>query len=295
MRLLVRGATLLAALAMLFLGVGWWNATRPPVIVRATLPLEGLPPGTRLKVLLLSDTHFGHPDMGTGRLLAIAARANAERPDLILLAGDYMGGKTLDWPRVRLEQALPPLAALDAPLGVFAVMGNHDESRWTPIVMARQLRPRLLVNSHAEAGPVTVVGLDSASHGANLPRAMKGVAPGRPLLLLIHEGDHLVYLNKPPGHPVLALAGHTHGGQVVLPLIGSLGDLLLGRPKCTRGFCQLGRWPLFVTSGIGTSWLPIRYGVPPELVVLTLVPPPARQGAAVLERHSAGRKSGTER
>ncbi len=271
MRALIRGVAFLATLAILFLGVGLWNATRPPQLVEARLPLAGLPAGTELRVLMMGDTHFGFPDMGTGRLLRIVAQANALKPDLIVLTGDYSGGKIIDWPRVRLETALPPLAALKAPLGAWAVMGNHDVEAWTPKIMALQVQPKLLVNAHADVGPLVIVGLASATHGADPAKALAGVPPGKPILMLLHEGDHLDWLTPPPANPVLVLSGHTHGGQVVLPGVGSVGSLLLGTPLCIRGACRVNGWPLFVTSGVGTSWLPIRYGVRPEIVLLTLV------------------------
>ena len=270
---MIRGVALVAMMILLFLGVGLWNATRPPVLVEARLPLAGLPPGTTVRVMLLGDTHYGHPDMGTGRLLGIVAKANAQKPDLVVLVGDYMGGKIMDWPKVRLEQALPPLAGPDAPLGVWAVLGNHDGPYWTPRIMAQQVRPTLLVNAHVDAGPLVIVGLNSAAHGPDLDRAMAGVPPGKPVLMLLHEGDYLQWLKPPARNPVLVLSGHTHGGQIILPGIGSVGSLLLGEPKCVRGACRVNGWPLFVTSGIGTSWLPIRYGVPPEIVLLTLYAP----------------------
>ncbi|MBS3962102.1 MAG: metallophosphoesterase [Sandarakinorhabdus sp.] len=269
----MRGAALAAALLMLFLGAGLWNATRATRLVEARLPLAGLPAGTEIRVLLMGDTHFGFPDMGTGRLLGIVAQANAQKPDLIVLTGDYMGGKIMDWPRARLEQALPPLAALKAPLGAWAVMGNHDVPVWTPQIAALQVQPKMLINAHADVGPLVVVGLDSAKHGADPARALAGVPPGKPIIMLLHEGDHLAGLTPPPFNPVLVLSGHTHGGQVILPGIGSVGSLFLGKPLCNRGACRVNGWPLFVTSGVGTSWLPIRYGVPPEIVLLTLHAP----------------------
>ncbi|MCG2841553.1 metallophosphoesterase [Sandaracinobacter sp. RS1-74] len=280
MRLLARALAACAALALLFLGVGFWNATRPPEVVKLRLPLEGLPAGREIRVLHITDTHYGYPDMRTRRLNRIVSQANALKPDLIVLTGDYMGGKLFDKPRSWLEEALPPLAALEAPLGVYAVLGNHDEPKWTPVVMARQTAPKLLVNAHVDIGPLVVVGLNSATHGADPGKALEGISPKRPILLLIHEGDFLTYAARPP-NPVLALAGHTHGGQVILPLIGSLGDLHGGKPLCLRGFCTVNGWPLFVSSGVGTTLLPIRYGVPPEIVEISL--------------YSTGRNSGTER
>lgn len=285
MKWIARALAAIAALALLFFGVGYWNATRAPVVVNVRLPLAGLPQGREIRVLHITDTHYGHPDMRTPRLNAIVAQANRLKPELIVLTGDYIGGKLLDKPRSWLEEALPPLAALQAPLGVYAVLGNHDQPHWTPRVMARQVQPKLLINSSADVGPLVIVGLNSAVHGMNMTRGFQDVPKGKPVLLLMHEGDFLSY-HKPPANPVLALGGHTHGGQVVLPLIGSLGDLWPAKPLCRRGLCTLNGWQLFVSSGVGTTFLPIRYGVPPEMVLITLYSPPD---------HSTGRKSGTDR
>jgi uncharacterized protein len=271
MRFLVRLLGLGLAAALLFFGVGYWGATRAPVIVQANHRLPGLPAATRLRVLLIADTHHGWPDMPEARLRTIVAQANALKPDLILLAGDYHGGKLLDVERTpRLEPALRPFAELKAPLGVFAVMGNHDTMRWTPYVLARQPGPRLLINQSVDVGPLVVAGANSATIGADVQGTLAAIPPGRkPILFLLHEGDHFRY-EKAPDRPVLALSGHTHGGQIVLPIVGSLGRLALRSTACRRGACTVNGWPLYVTSGVGTSLLPLRIGVPPELVLLTL-------------------------
>lgn len=269
-------AGLLVLGAALFAG-GMWNATRPPVIERVSLGLPGLPAGTRLRVLHITDTHGSYPDMPRSRLEGIVRQANALRPDMIVLTGDYHSGKFIDWPDMRLEDALEPLSALSAPLGVYAVMGNHDRPKWTPLVMGRRPWPRLLVNDSARAGPLTVVGVDSTRYEPDPERAFAGIADDRPVLLLLHEPDHLEWMKRPARmraqpRSILALAGHTHGGQVVLPVIGSLHKLLIGPQNCLRGLCVIGGQRVYVSSGVGTSGLPIRYGVPPEMVLVTLVP-----------------------
>lgn len=260
--------TLLAAMG-LFLGVGLWNATRPPVVERVELPLPGLPDDVRIRVLLIGDTHAGNPDMPRRRLERIVTQANATKPDLILLAGDYHAGKFIDWPGMRLEDALEPLAGLTAPMGVFAILGNHDQPYWTDWVLARQEGPKLLVNAHVDLGPLAVAGIDSISHSPDIDGALKGVPAGKPVLILLHEPELLLW--RRPSRPALVLSGHTHGGQVILPLVGAPVDRILdGPPPCRRGLCTLRGQKVFVTSGIGTSWLPIRYGVPPEMVEITL-------------------------
>lgn len=281
MRLIGRLFAFAALAALLVTGVGLWNATRPPVVVRADVPLEGLPDGLRIRVLLIADTHFGFPDMGTRRLLKTVSIARAEKPDLVILAGDYMGGKLIDWPRPWLEQALPPLASLDGPLGAFATLGNHDNPVWAPRVMALLVRPRLLRNEAVDLGPLAIAGVDSRYIGADVAGAVAQAPAGKPLLLVIHEGDHLLDVEPPADRPVLALSGHTHGGQILLPGVGSLPHRLMKPTACLRGLCTVNGWPVYVTSGVGTSWVPLRFGVPPEVVVLTL--------------YSTGRKSGTER
>jgi len=258
----------LAALFAVFCGIGFWNATRPPVVVEVAIPMEGLAAGTRIRVAHITDTHVGNPDMRRARLEAIVDQVNGLKPDLIVLTGDYHGGKLLDWPRTRLEQSIEPLARLSAPLGVYAIMGNHDEAYWTPKIFALQPVPKLIVNSHVDIGPFVIAGVDSASHRPDLYRAAKGIPPGRPVLLLLHEPIQLLW-QKPP-RPMLALAGHTHGGQIILPLIGSIGDIVTGKEPCPRGLCTLNGQPVFVSSGVGTSWVPMRYGVPPEIALITL-------------------------
>jgi predicted MPP superfamily phosphohydrolase len=269
---------MLVALGALLGVIGWNEALRPPRLVQVALPLPGLAAGAEIRVLLLSDIHAGYPDMPPERLARIVAAANQIHPDLILLAGDYHGGKLFDWPGMRVEAAVGPLAALRAPLGVYAVLGNHDTSRWTPWAFERQGSPHPLVNAHVDVGPLVIAGLDSAAHEPDMAAALAGIAPGRPVLLLMHEPDQL--LDDAPGRPVLALAGHTHGGQIVLPLLGPAGRLLWSPQPCRRGLCTLGGTRVYVTSGVGTSWLPMRIGVPPEMVLITLY---------------SGRKSGTER
>lgn len=272
MKLVARLLGLGLAAALLFIAIGYWGATRPPVVVEQTHRLAGLPAGQALRVLLIADTHEGWPDMPPARLEAIVAQANALKPDLILLAGDYQGGKLLDFRRTDgLERAIRPLAALKAPLGVYAIMGNHDSMRWTPLVFANQPGPRLLINESVDVGPLAIAGINSVQHGADLAGTLAQVPAGtKPIIVLRHEGDWMADAPPPPGRGVLALAGHTHGGQILLPLLGSPGMLLLGGTSCRRGLCQVNGWPLYVTSGVGTSWLPLRIGVPPEFVMLTL-------------------------
>jgi predicted MPP superfamily phosphohydrolase len=126
-----------------------------------------------------------------------------------------------------------------------------------------------LQNAHADAGPVAVAGVDDLSTGRpDVAAALAGIAPGQPVLLLMHEPDGFAAV---PRSVALTLAGHTHGGQVRLPLVGAL--LTNTRLGYVRGRYVVGGRTLIVSSGVGTSVLPIRLGVRPEIVVVTLHAP----------------------
>lgn len=282
-RRLGRLLLLLLAGVALFLALGFWTATRDPVVVRMAAELPGLPPGEPLRLVLMSDTHAGSWDTPVSRLRRVVAQVNALEPDLVLLAGDYFAVHLVGQPPdTALGRMLAPLADLSAPLGVYAVQGNHD-NQWTVRLLGRQGKPRLLVNRWADAGPLVIAGLDSASHSPDVNATLGGIPADRPVLLLLHEPEHLKWIRR-PGQPrhILALAGHTHGGQVWFGRLGSPMEWHQGTFPCRRGACRVNGWDVIVTSGIGTSTLPVRIGVRPEIVELTLY-------------SSTGRKSGTER
>ena len=136
----------------------WRETTTVPRIVAYDVAVPGwtAPP---LRIVQLSDLHYGPPDMPLARLNAIVDQANALHPDLIALTGDYHGGKWIDLDSGNLDDAIRPLRRLRSRYGTFAVRGNHDEPFWTPIVLPRY-RMTYLQNSHADAGPITVAGID---------------------------------------------------------------------------------------------------------------------------------------
>jgi predicted MPP superfamily phosphohydrolase len=272
----MRFAALMAALAVLLMLA---SAVVDPQVTRYQVPIKGLAAPVRL--VQLTDIHASPLDMPPARVARIVAMVNRERPDLVVITGDLMGGKLIDLP-MRMEQAIAPLERLEAPLGVLAVMGNHDNELWTPRVLARS-SIRLLVGSWIDVGPLVVAGAGSA---ANLPPPINGLlhaiedgTPGKPVISMSHEPETFRQVR---GATQLHLAGHSHGGQVMLPLIGGK-RVNAFHDAHRRGLYRInGRW-LIVSAGQGTSILPIRLNAPPEIVVVELVP------------YSMGRKSGTER
>jgi predicted MPP superfamily phosphohydrolase len=189
----------------------------------------------------------------------------AERPDLIVLGGDYV-----TWgDRQYVDPAAEALAALSAPNGVFAVLGNHDDDREMPAALARRgvevlrdARTHLTINGE---------GLDLAGirFWTTRPTAIADLVRGAtgPVVLLAHDPRRLTEaagLNVP-----LVLSGHTHGGQVVLP---GFGAVAARKFPFVAGVGRQQRTAMFVSRGIGTVYVPVRLNCPPEVAVLTLQP-----------------------
>jgi predicted MPP superfamily phosphohydrolase len=165
--------------------------------------------------------------------------------------------------------AAEALAGLHAPSGVFAILGNHDDDRNMPAALARQgfevlkdARTRVIIRGE----PVELLGIRFWTRTADqIAPLLRGVSG--PIVLLAHDPrrlDEAVELNIP-----LVLSGHTHGGQVVLPLLGA--PAVAGRNfPVLAGLARRNRSTLFVSRGIGTVYVPIRLNCPPEVALLTL-------------------------
>lgn len=272
----------LAAIAMTA-WAGYREAGQTPIVVRYRLQLA-TPLARPLHIVLMSDTHAGRPDMPPARLMSIVEQANALQPDLILLAGDYVKRAPFGLSEIPPEQAIAPLGRLRARLGVVAVLGNNDCQGHRGNMIAGLLERagvRLLRNQALLLPGVAVLGTDDIIHcNGNMGPAKIDFArqlrqrglkqwPG-PVILLTHEP---VMSRYAPPYADLAVAGHTHGGQMFPALTGPI--VARGtRSPAVRGLmtviAEKRRVPLIITSGVGTNNLPLRIGVPPEIVLLTL-------------------------
>jgi predicted MPP superfamily phosphohydrolase len=265
-----------AALGLALATLAWATLVEPRrlVIHRVELPLPRVPSGLQgLRIALLSDLHVGSPHWGIERLPELVARANAESPDLIVLAGDYISG-------VRFGTKVPPeaiaveLARLHAPLGVIAVLGNHDVwfdgARVANAFEAhgvRVLENEIAMLTH-RGTDFCVLGLaDQEMRPHRVREALELVPPGVFALAVVHEPDTLTELDA---RIALTLAGHTHGGQVNLPFFGRLIVPSNFGARFAAGHVTFEGRHMFVTTGIGTSIMPLRFRVPPEIAVLTL-------------------------
>jgi predicted MPP superfamily phosphohydrolase len=267
-------ALLLLALTVPVPVLGYINATADPVVRHADVGLRDWPAGARpIRVALLADAHVQGPDLSPERMTRIAAQVNAQKPDLILIAGDFSGDRTL---RTRLyseTEIAASLSGLRAPLGVYAVLGNHDHWRDGP-AMKRAVTAAgipVLVNQAVRAGPLTIAGADDIHTGnADVEALMRSAAafPG-PAIVLSHSPDIAPVLPPQFG---LVLAGHTHCGQIVLPLIGRLATASRYGERYACGLVREPDRTTIVSAGIGTSVLPFRFGAPPDFWMVMLGP-----------------------
>ncbi len=246
-------------------------ATSDPLVRTAVVPVAGLSGPVRL--VLVSDIHVAGPDMPPSRLERLVLRINQLNPDLVLIAGDFVSDKRTSSRGYSVTEATAPLANLKANFGIAAVLGNHDH--WRDADATReQLRRhgiRLLENDAQRMGPVTVIGLDDPFTGKdNLPLALRAQrAEPPPYILLSHSPD---IFPSVPRNISLMLAGHTHCGQIRLPLLGAVSTMSeFGERYACGKIDERGR-TLIVSAGLGTSVLPLRLGAVPDMWLVELVP-----------------------
>ena len=274
-----RGGLALAAIASLVGAalLAWTVIVEPGrLVVRETRVLSpGWPAGRApLRIAVLTDLHVGSFRNGLDRLDEIVARTNAAKPDLVVVLGDLVIHDVLLGRFVDPETTAARLGGLRAPYGVVGVLGNHDWWLDGERVRADLERAGIRVLEN-DAIPVAegprrfwVAGLgDLWTRPVSIPRALAPVPADEPVLLLTHSPD--VFPDVPP-RVALTLAGHTHGGQVALPVVGRLVVPSRYGQRYAQGLVIEDGRALFVSPGIGTSLLPVRFGVPPEISMVTL-------------------------
>ncbi len=258
----------------MFVADAFWLEPSSLRLSRYAVPVPETPALAGLKIAVISDLHGGAPFIDTAKIDSVVAMTNAAKPDLILLAGDYAGHVWGSHP-LPIETIAEHLKPLSASLGVYAVLGNHDHKVEGAAPVRRALEHSgiaVLSNSHialqTPKGSLTLVGIDDAdSAHADPGRAVAGLAKGVPALCLTHSPDIFPYS---PAACALTIAGHTHGGQVALPLVGRMIVPSAYGQRYAVGLIREKGKLFFVSSGIGTSVVAVRFGVPPEISFLTL-------------------------
>lgn len=253
---------------------GVWEASRITVR-RAVVPLPNLPEAFAGKTIaVLADLHHG-PYVGISFIREAVRLANSLRPDAFALVGDFAhSGRDAAH---QIPPCLEALSRLEAPLGVFAVPGNHDLHNSgrvyqevvasTPITDLTNRSARL----SAEGESLWLAGVDDLWCGKpDLRQALGGVPEGAAVVLLSHNPD---FAEETPDVRVgLVLSGHTHGGQVYLPVLGSPWLPSRYGDKYRRGLVRGPASRVFVSRGLGEAGVPVRLNSPPEINLLTLTP-----------------------
>ena len=252
--------------------------------------------GLKLRVAVLADIHACNPWMSLERIDKIVTETNALKPDIILLLGDYSSGMTIKASDVPPADWAASLAKLTAPLGRFAVLGNHDwwedetaqllghgpvfgqialEAAGVPVLENKALR----IEQNGEffwlaglgdqiAFPVRrKSGIRKLDQGTDdLSGTLAQITDDAPVLLMAHEPD---IFPRVPKRVSLTLSGHTHGGQVRLFGYSPIVPSRYNNRFAYGHVVEEGRH-LLVSGGLGCSIAPIRFGMPPEIVLLEL-------------------------
>ena len=232
-------------------------------LTRATFPVSGLPEALRgLRIGVLTDIH--RSQMVSHEMVATAVRMlMAEKPDLIVLGGDYVSWRDQRY----VDPAADALAPLSAPHGVIAILGNHDDDREMPAALAakgftvlKDARTRLAIRGEV----MDVAGIRYWTYKiSEIAHVMRGTVPHA--ILLAHTPKRLIEAQQLAVPAVIS--GHTHGGQIVLPGIGAIAAREF---PVIAGIAQRQGTTIFVSRGVGTVYIPIRINCPPEVAILTL-------------------------
>jgi uncharacterized protein len=267
-----RSAELVAAATVAALAWPAWIEPRRLVVRDVELALPNWPRRLDgLRAGVLSDLHAGVPHMGLDKVARAVDALNDRAPDVHLLLGDHLDASQPWRRRLTPSVIARVLGRLRAPLGTLSVIGNHDwRNSGDAIWRALDAEGVTVLEDRAvELGNgLWVAGLGDMRHRKpEVGRALRDVPPDAPVLVLTHDPDMFPEI---PDRVALTLAGHLHGGQIAIPLLRRpLMPSHYGERYARGHIVEHGRH-LLVSSGLGTSGLPVRLLAPPEVLVLTL-------------------------
>jgi hypothetical protein len=260
-----------------------FEAAEELVVTRYRLHPPRWRTGQRLSMAVVADLHAGGPNMGLRRVESVVEVTNALNADLILLLGDYFATHRFVTEHVPPAAWAGALAELRAPLGVWSILGNHDW--WFDIEGTRHALRRVgipvLENEAHLIGEAPhrfwLAGLgDQLAYPLghrrfqgidDLPGTLRGITTDDPVILLVHEPD---IFTQVPDRVTLTLAGHTHGGQIRLPLIWPAYVPSMYGARFAYGHVVEQNRHLVISGGLGCTFVPARLGVPPEIVHIEL-------------------------
>jgi uncharacterized protein len=253
------------------------------VVTRYTPAPPNWPAGRKLSITVIADLHAGGPDMQIDHVRRIVDTASTLPSDIVLLLGDFTAWYNFKTTPVPDELWAAELARLKAPLGTWAVLGNHDW--WHHLEGVRRglagvhipilENDAVLLGDKGEKFWLAGIGDQLAiplGHGRyrgvdDLPLTLSRITTDDPVVLMVHEPD---IFPRVPDRVALTLAGHTHGGQIRVPLIWPKFVPSRYGARFAYGHIVERQRHLIVSGGLGTSIIPARLGVPPEILHITL-------------------------
>ncbi|MGC9015123.1 MAG: metallophosphoesterase [Thermoproteota archaeon] len=264
-------AAILAILALVFFSF----VIEPNFITTTTyikVYIEKLPKDFNgFRIVHITDLHFGSLGLPI-KYSRVLEKVRTLRPDLIAVTGDLVSNKE------SAKEALNFVVELSKISDVYLVFGNWDH--WSALNISdfedatNRSRIRVLLNKNVavrrNGSLIYVAGVDDPYSGYDdLESALRNIKEGSVVVLLAHSPQ---IIDKCIGKVDLVLSGHTHGGQVVIPFLGPLFVPLPSKyRKFTYGYFDLNETKMFVSRGVGTSILPVRFLCPPEVAVIELV------------------------
>jgi len=255
----------------------WGFLVEPRMVKERHVRLESVRwPGhcRDLRIAVLGDFQVGAPWFKIKHLDKVVAKVNALEPDLVVLLGDYVIEGVLFGRFVHPPEIARSLSKLKAPHGVYSVLGNHDwwhdgEEIWREL---ENVGIHVLENSSVPIdlpeGRVWIAGLaDESTREPCMITTFKPIPEDEPVIGLVH--DPVTFFGMPE-RVAVTFAGHTHGGQFRLPFVGTPYNVGGTPRRMTYGLVEEGGRHLYVTSGLGTSAVPARFNMPPEIAMVTL-------------------------
>ena len=264
--------TLLFAMALAL--TIWGFVIEPGLLIERREYLKTWP-GPQIKIAFISDLHAGAPHINEAYIENLVGRINKHSPDIVLIGGDLVINGVVGGSPISIQSVALKLKKLNSPLGVFAVLGNHDW--WNN---GEEIRKTLELNGigvlENKAKMINLsngfnfwlVGIgDEYTDHADASLAFSDVTTSDPVILFMHDPAAIFQVKT---KYFLALAGHMHGGQVYIPGIGAIVTPGKAPASWADGWIDFEMGSLFVSKGIGTSIIPVRLNAPPEFVILDL-------------------------
>lgn len=279
----------LALIVFLMLGI-WGFIWEPAQLVRRDygLILPNWPKEcSGLRVAVVADLHAGSPHIDLAKVDRVVQMVDESDADIVLLAGDYVIQAVAGGHYIPISAIAPHLQIMTTHKPVYAVLGNHDWWRGG-VASSKALRKAGIVVLEDQATEIRhgachfwLAGIsDYKTAPHNIGKALAGIPPDAAILALTHEP---IIFAQVPARVALMVAGHTHGGQIRLPFGWLFGPMRSTQWNARGHIIEKGRH-LFVSTGIGTSHIGLRIGVPPEVSVLTLRSAAGQEDAVLIKQ-----------